>query len=196
MLRKYLCILAVLCLVLSVSGCKKEAPEQEEQSYPTLPEFREDLTPVQQLTAAIEKTRQQGKYDVRYGTKRTCDGQTEENSLLQAVTVQKPMNLDALYEYLPTLPRKDGFVQEFCELKLRVVPSNTGTLRFQMSQLAWEDAWQIMYDQKPEMEEDPSECEIAFEVDGAGRLSEFELIMTMGEETLTVFVAVTFTEDV
>lgn len=197
MLRKYLCILAVLCLVLTVSGCKKEAPEQgQEQSYPTLPEFREDQTPVQQLTAAIAKTREQGKYDVRYGTKRTRDGQTEENSLLQTVTVQKPLNLDGMYEYLPVLPRKDSFIQEFCEKKLRVIPSNTGILRFQMSQLEWEDAWQMMYDQKPENAEDPAECEIAFEVDGAGRLSGFELTMTMTEETWTVFVTVEFPEDI
>lgn len=195
MIRKYLCILAVMCLMFSASGCKTAQPQPQEQPYPTLPDFQEDMTPLQQLTAAIEKTRGQGEYEVRYGTNTVRDGQVEENSRLQSVSLQNPLDRDDMYEYLPLLPQKDGFLEEFCGRSMQVVPSNTGILRFQLADLEWEEAWQMMYDREPEGEFPQERCEIAFEVDAAGCFSGFEIIMTQEEETVKVFLSITFPED-
>lgn len=196
MIRKCLCILVTLCLALGVCGCKTPQPESKpEQTHPTMPEFREDLPPAQQLTDAIEKTRAQETYEVCYGTKRLCDEKNEEDSFCQSVTKREPLNWDIMFKDLPILPEKEDFIQIFCGKSLRVIPSNTGLLRFQMSDLEWEEAWPMMYNQEPEGEFEQAICEIAFEVDASGRLSGFEVIMSMEEETLTVFLSIAFPEE-
>lgn len=194
MIRKYLCILSVLCLILLAAGCKKEQPATE-QSYPTLPEFREDLTPLQQLSAAIEKVRAQRVYDIQYGTKVNRQSQTEENSRIQNVSPEKALDRVSMMDFLPYLPQKDGFLDAFCNNSLRIIPSNTGLMRFQLSDLTWEQTAQMMYDQIPEGAPDQASCEIAFEIDAHGRLSKFEVSMTMDEETLTAFLSISFPEE-
>lgn len=196
MIRKYLCIFVVLCLLLVASGCQAaQSGPASEQTQPTLPDFQEELTPLQQLLAAREKTQSHGSYEVRYGTRTVQNGQTEEKSQMQNVTTQKNLNLDAMYEYLPELPQKQSFLEEFCSRSMEIVPSNTGRLRFQMSGLTWEETWPMMYHQAPDSQLEQAECEVAFEVDAYGRLSDFELIMTMEEETRMVFLSIAFTED-
>lgn len=194
MIQKYLCVLIVLCLILMASGCKTKQPEPE-QSYPTLPDFREDLTPLQQLSAAIEKTREQGIYEVQYGTKEIYEGQTEENSRLQKISPENLLDRESMYDFLIYLPQTDSFLEEFCGQSLRVIPSNTGLLRFQLSDLTWEKAAQMMYDQIPEGVPEQATCEIALEIDALGRLSKFEVSMTTDEKTLMAFLAIFFPEE-
>ena len=192
MIRKCFCIFLIAILLLAISACVAEKPA-EEQFDPTFPTFREDLSPLEQLLEAIEKTKAQGSYEIRYGTTTERDGQIDETAQTQRVTPEKPINMDAMRQFLPLVPDRDGFLADFGNQPLRVVPSNTGVLRFMMPDLQWDEAAQLLYCEPPTENFGDALCEIALEVDDEGRLSQFELIMD-GEERVIVFITLTFPE--
>ena len=191
MTRKCLFVLVILLLAFGVAACKKAAPEQD-QTDPTLPDFDVEQSPAQQLAAAVDKTRQQNTYDIRYGVVTTCDGKSEEHSQTQAVSPEKPLDEAVMLAYLPQLPDRQEFLEDFCNRPLRIIPSNTGLLRYQLTELAWDDAAALLYSREPEHDFDGANCEIALEVDAQGRLSRLEIIVEMEAEKRTYFVDMTF----
>lgn len=194
MIRKFFVVIAVVLLTVCMTACKQDVPEPE-QSYPTLPEFDVNRTPAQQLEDAIDKTQQQNTYEICYGMVTAREGQSDEASRTQKVTPQQPLDRDALIAYLPLLPSREGFVADFCNSPLRIIPSNTGTIRYQLSDLEWKDAAAMLYGQAPEGDFSEALCEIAMEVDAQGRLSRLEIVLNQDDEELTVFLELTFAEN-
>lgn len=195
MVRKWFMMLTILLLALSLTACKPAPPEQEEV-YPTLPEFDQTQTPAQQLSSAIEKTGLQNTYEVRYGIITSRDGQTDEIARTQSVSPDQPLNRTALSEYLPMLPNRDGFLSDFCGSPLRIIPSNTGVLRYQLSELDWETASAMMYTGPMQSEYENMLCEIALEVDGDGRMSRVEIILSLENEKQITFLEFTFPDGI
>lgn len=194
MTRRFGYMITACALLLALSACTA-SPAGSEPSYPTLPSFPQEQTPAQQLAAAIDKTRAAKSYLIQYGT-RTCLGEeiTQEDAS-QSVSQDSPLNWDEILIKLPGLAIHEGFMEAFCGRPLRAIPSNTGIIRYEVSDLSWEDARELLYADNRETENPEMRWTVALVVDAAGRLSEFEITSEGEGETRTVFLSITFPED-
>lgn len=193
MTRKYLCLLMILLMAMLTAACSETEPEPEETA-PTLPAIREEWTPLQQLQDALDQTREQGCYTIRYGTIITRQDDKDEAAQTQSVTPQTPVDLEAIYQYLPQLPSRGDFLENFCNQPLRAVPSNTGVIRYLVSNLEWEEASQLLYGKATQPIYEAPLCQLTLEVDELGRLTGFELEVAGEEEQVTYYISITFAE--
>lgn len=191
MTRKWFCSLLAIFIVLAISACAPQYTEPE-ASYPTLPSFPEEQSPAQQLEAAIAKTEAEESYEICYGTVRQSEEENTEDSDSQTVSKDSPLNLEEMYEKLPYLPDNENFLQDFCNRSLRAIPSNTGIIRYQLTDLSWEDAQSLLYSQPREGEFDEAMCAVALELDADGRFSQLEITMETENAEFTVFLTITF----
>lgn len=192
MTRKYRYLAVALTLLLALTACTVPA-EETEPGYPTLPSFPLDRTPTQQLGDAIAKTREEGEYEVRYGTRLKVGEAMTEDTKTQAVSQNHPLDRDEIFAAVPDLPNREDFLERFCSRSLRVIPSNSGSLRFELAELSWEDARELLNSNHEELAD--GTWTIALTVDGAGRLSDFEMTLRRDGEIQTAFLTITFPKD-
>ena len=189
MTRRLRPVLAAVALLLTLTACttQEQLPTDPE---PTLPSFPLDQTPAQKLSAAIGMTAAEETYDIRYGT--IVD--TQEDAYTQAVSPSSPLDRAQMNVQVPELPDNADFLEAFCNSPLMISPSNTGIVRYFLQNLSWEEARSLLYLQEREAPLADAEWTIAIEVDGAGRLCNFEITADGEGESRSVFVTLTFPE--
>jgi hypothetical protein len=95
----------------------------------------------------------------------------------------------------PELAVRQNFLEQFGNQSLRIIPSNTGIIRYELSYLSWEDAEPLLYGDGRDAPFVDAHWTVSLTVDAAGRLSGFEITSEREEETRTVFLSITFPED-
>lgn len=193
MKRKLLSAVLAAVLVLSLTACAQPLAESED-SYPTLPSFSQEQTPLEQLEAAISNTRSAGECTLRYGIIRKTGDETTEESFSQSLSDAGEPDWATLYSQVPDFPDNTNFISDFCSHPLRAIPSNTGTIRYQLTDLSREDMDRLLYAAPRSEEAVQAVCGAALDIDADGRLCCFELTMETEQESLTIFLSVTFPE--
>lgn len=173
--KSFLRAVAAALLILALCGC---APEYAlpTSTFPTLPSVPLEQTPLEQLTAAMSAAWAQEAYTVTWGTDAEAHSQT--------VTADAPLDWQIIYSQIPALQLHDGFPEAFCASPLRVIPSNTGIIRYQLSDLSRADTLQLLYGQDREAEFDT--CQVAIET-LEGLFTRLELQFTAGETVTTYY---------
>ena len=194
MTRKIGYLLVPLALLLLMAACQPKY-EEPEVTDPTLPSISLDQTPVQQLAAAIEKTEAEEKFDIRYGIKTRVGEETAEDVHSQTVTEDQSFDRDRMWGKAPELAVRQNFLEQFGNQSLRIIPSNTGIIRYELLYLSWEDAEPLLYGDGRDAPLVDAHWTVSLTVDAAGRLSGFEITSEREEETRTVFLSITFPED-
>lgn len=187
MKRTLLAGLLAAALIWSLSACAPAAEPEDEG--PTLPSISKEQTPLEQLEAAIAKTHSAGPCKLRYGVMHKVGEETTEESFSQSGEI----NWQKLYGEVPNFPDNPALIRNFCSLPLRVIPSNTGTIRYQLTDLTRQELERLVYAQ-PRDEEATAVCALVMDVDADGRLFYFEMSMETEQETVTVFLSVIFPE--
>ena len=195
---KYLPLLTVLIL-FSLTACTKQEPTGEDTT-PTLPTFATHKTPWELLNEAIENTKAAASCTVRYGTVEKQGDTTTENIHSQTVTSEHPFDTDTLYQDVPSFPANEDFIADFCAMPLRVIPSNDGTFRYELSELSWDEFCSLMYGSTtpaPMYEAfSQAQCIAAIDVDDHNRLYRLECTAVLGgaedapARSLTFFLSV------
>lgn len=192
MKRTLLSIFAV-CLLLSLTACAR-TPAEETDEYPTLPSISENQTPLEQLQSAVTETNNAGKCTIDYGTIRKTADTSNDDRFSQALSDAQALDRTAMYADVPLLPNNPDFLRDFCSQPIRVIPSNTGTLRYQLSELSWNEMAALMYTHAPEETFPQAICAVAMDIDAHGRLHHLELTIEADKQTLTVYLTVSFDE--
>ena len=175
---------AAVLLALILTGC---APEysQPDNTYPTLPSFPLEQTPLEQLRSAMSAAWATEEYTL-------CWGQVMMEEIpggwdrTQAVTAENPPNWQSVYESMPLLELQENFPEDFCALPLRAIPSNTGIIRYQVSDLSREDAIALLYGEDRDVEFDS--CDVAIEILEC-RFTRLELQFAVDETLTTVYLS-------
>ena len=189
MTRKFGYILAAVAVLLALAACGSQSPAPTEPDHPTLPTIPQSQTPAQLLAAAIAGTEAAEAYDIRYGY-RTAEDQEQAHT--QSVSSQHPLDREALTQALPELPDRDDFLEQFCNRSLWAIPSNTGSIRYQLGDLTWEDARSLLYNQTRDNPFEGAQWTITLETDASGRLSGFELTGVLEGEAKTTFFSIAY----
>lgn len=189
MTRRFGCFLAAVVLLLTLAACNNQHLESPtEPSGPTLPSIPLEQTPAQMLSAAIARTETEESFEIRCGV-RTAAG---VNAFTQAVSPDRPLDREALHAKAPELPDREDFLEQFCGRSLTVTPSNTGTIRYQLAGLSWEDAQELLYIKGRMAPLEDALWDVTLAVDEQGRLCEFELTGQREEECRSAFLTITF----
>lgn len=191
-MKKRICsaLLAGL-LLLALSACTPEYHESED-TYPTLPSFPEEQTPLQQLEAAIAAAKTAGSRTVRYGTIHKTGEEITEETHSQTVSETQPFDRDALYAAVTYFPDNENFLQDFCNQPIRAIPSNTGTIRYQLTGLSCEDANRLLFSRSLYREYDSAVWAIFMDLDAEGRFCRLEVTAETQAETMSAFLSITF----
>lgn len=191
MTRSYSILMTVVAICLLLCAC---APTQElpEPSEPTLPSFSLEQTPFQQLSAALLQTKAEESFDIRYGTRTQAGEEITEHANSLTVSEDQPLNWETLYAALPELPDREDFLERFGAEPLRVIPSNSGVIRFETDQMSAQEAWELLYSDGDSQGD--GVWSVALAIDAAGRLREFEITAQREDEIRTVFLSLSFPE--
>ena len=170
-------ILTVILLLLSLAACAQEdAPEPD--TTPTLPTIAQSKTPLELLTEASEKTKNAASFTVRYGKVSVSGGENNEDTFTYHVSADQPFDTHSLYADVPDFPTNEALLSDFCTLPLRAIPSNDGTIRYELPELTVEALWKLMYGQSasaPEYSQSAQViCSAALVVGADGCLTEVE----------------------
>ena len=191
------CLLALLLL----AACSRQLPPTQD-TEPTLPSFSQEKTPLELLTEAVEKSKNTPSATVRYGTVTHQGEQKQEQIHAQSVSADCPLNLDAIRADLPDFPTNENCLADFCAGRIRVIPSNDGTFRYELPELTWDALWALMHG--PSTPDDRYGdytqilCTAAIDIDPQGRISRLEFITELfseaqqPERTVTVFLSVDY----
>lgn len=190
-MTRRICVLLAVLLMITLAACTPKY-EIEEAECPTLPSFSQELTPQQQLESGLGKTENEPEYEIRYGMICKSGEETTENEQVQRVDPNGLLDRQLMYEQLPYLPNNEAFLQEFCNRRLQAVPSNTGVIRYQLTDLGWEDAHALLYARTPEAVPEEGVWGIFMDLDANGRFSRLEITVEMEEELFTAFLRITF----
>ena len=168
---------AAIALMLALCGC---APEYTvpTSTYPTLPSVPLEKSPLEQLTDAMTAAFAQDAYTVTWG--QAPDGEAHS----QSVTPGTPIDWQTIYGEIPGLQLQDGFPKTFCNSPLRIIPSNTGIIRYQLSDLSRDDTLTLLYGQTTEVEFDT--CQVAIDT-LEGLFTRLEIQFTAGETVTTIY---------
>ena len=189
---RFVILWSVLSLLL-LTACA-HASQTPDDNAPTLPSFSQQQAPEVQLQAALETTRNCVPRTVRYGTVRQVGEDTVEDNRTQTVTADTPFDRADMYAAAPYLPHRETFLTELCRLPLQAIPSNTGIIRFCLTDLTWEQAQALFYEAPPVAEWTEAVCSVALDRDAEGRLCRVEVVFETPEAVLTAFVTLQFTD--
>ena len=193
MKKRILMALLWTFLVLPLAACS-ETPEPVKDNFPTLPDFQQEQTPLEQLTSAIDAARNAGSCTVEYGTVRAAGESTQEDTYTRSVSADQPFDRSVLYAQVPLFPNNEGFLEDFCNRSIRVIPSNTGTFRYQLDGLSWDEAKKLLYSSECEEDFSGAVCSVSIDIDPDGRLSRIQIDLDTETETVNVFLSVAFQE--
>lgn len=193
---KKLLTIFLLTLVLMLSACTRPVAE----THPTIatpPSIQTSKTPLELLTQAIENTQNADTFTIEYGTIITTGEDSTKNLYAQQLSPEHPFDWDALCTSVPDFPTNKHLLSDFCAGPLRAIPSNTGNIRYERTDLTHADMNLLMYAQSSETE-DHTIGTAAIEVDEHNRFTRLELILehygtddTL-QSTVTISLSITF----
>lgn len=197
-----ICLISLL-LLLSITACaNRNTPESD--TTPTPPSLPTHQTPFELLTAAVEKAKSTVPCTIQYGTINKSGDDIAQKLYSQAVSADQPWDADKLYRDVPDFPTNEALLSDFCSLPLRAIPSNNGTIRYELADLTWSQFWSLAYGSStPEdhfSEFRQALCSVTIETDANGRFSRLELTTELyrsedaPERTVTVFLAIQYPE--
>lgn len=147
-------LILILALVLTLTACAEPAVPTEDTT-PTPPTVSTQQTPYEILSAALSKTMAAEELTVevtKNGETRRHSGTPEEALAAAKQWIQNP-----------------NFLADFCATPLRAIPSNTGVIRYELSELTAAELSALL---GAEFSTEDA-CSIALEVDADGALSAF-----------------------
>ena len=193
---KNLLTIFLLTLVLMLSACTRPVAE----THPTIatpPSIQTSKTPLELLTQAIENTQNADSFTIEYGIITTTGDDAAKSLYTQQISPEHPFDWDALYTSVPDFPTNEHLLSDFCSGTLRAIPSNTGTIRYERTELTHPEMEQLMYAQSSERE-DHTTGTAAIEVDKNNRFTRIEFqLESYGadgalQRTVTVLLSITF----
>ena len=197
MKKSLLIFLFIAALVLS--ACAR--PDTDVQAtIPTPPSIQTNKTPLELLTQAIDNVQSTDTFAIEYGTITTAGEDTTKNLHTQQISPAHPFDWDALYTAVPSFPTNTHLLSDFCALPLRAIPSNDGTIRYELTELTMEDLNTLMYGQPSQALEYGEYAQvictasIGVDADGCFSRLEFTLELYQPEDQLarteTIFLCV------
>lgn len=142
-------LLIVALMIFTLSACTRK-PTENEGTYPTLPSIQQNKTPLELLTEATEKTKNAAAFTVRYGQITKSGDETTGDTFTQNVSADHSFDMATLYADVPDFPTNEALLSDFCALPLRAIPSNDGTIRYELPELTVEELNALMYGQSAE----------------------------------------------
>lgn len=191
---KKLLLTFLLTAVLALSACAQTAAGAQ-PTIPTPPSIQTSKTPLELLTEAVDNAKNAGPCTIQYGTVTTTGEDTIENLHTQQLSPEHPFDWDSLYTSVPDFPTNEHLLSDFCSGSLRAIPSNTGTIRYELTGLTRSETDTLMYGQVSEAEYLPNVIgTAAIEVDADNRftLLEFTLERYTADDTLHSTVTIAF----
>lgn len=193
MTKKCLFFLPAALLAAALTACAPQVTAPE-NFVSTLPSFHEEKTPLQQLEAAIAAAESAPSATISYGTIRTSGEDRTEDLHSQTVSETRPFDRDELYAAVAYFPTNEAFLQAFCSSPLRAIPSNTGIIRYQLTDLSWDNAASLLYGVSADAPMEQAVCAVSMDVDSEGRLCRLEVTMETETQSLTLFIQATFSD--
>ena len=172
---KKLLMIFLLTAVLMLSACTQPDADMQD-TIPTLPSIQASKTPLELLTEAVDTTKNNSTYTIVYGTITTIGEDTTEDLHTQQISPTHPLDWDALYTAVPDFPTNKNLLSDFCAGPLRAIPSNTGTIRYERTDLTHAEMDLLMYDQASETE-DHTIGTAAIEVDENNHFTRIEFLL-------------------
>lgn len=161
-------LLFILTLLLTLTGCTAPA-EPTLATIPTPPSIPHEQTPSQILSAALDRTLSAPSFTVEY----RVNG--------QPVATQSVIAGEAC-EPAAELIRNPNFLADFCAMGLRAIPSNTGTIRYEVTGLTADDLSALLGIEIAAGED----CSVALETNEKGYLTRFEYQAGPSSGSITV----------
>lgn len=187
-------LLTLLAVLLILSACVRPSAPSEDTT-PTPPSIQTTKTPLELLTEAITNTKNAGATSVQYGIISTTGDDKQENLYTQTLSPDHPLDWDALYAQISDFPTNKNLLSAFCSKSLRAIPSNTGTIRYEVTDLTGAEMSALLYGQAADNQNTIGT--VAMEVDASNRFTRLECLFTQYDQndtiqnTVMIFLAVT-----
>ena len=187
-------LLTLLAVLLILSACVRPSAPSEDTT-PTPPSIQTTKTPLELLTEAITNTKNAGATSVQYGIISTTGDDKQENLYTQTLSPDHPLDWDALYAQISDFPTNKNLLSDFCSKSLRAIPSNTGTIRYEVTDLTGAEMSALLYGQAADNQNTIGT--VAMEVDASNRFTRLECLFTQYDQndtiqnTVMIFLAVT-----
>jgi hypothetical protein len=166
-------IISLLVAVLALSACAQPTDKPRE-TIATPPTIQTSKTPLDLLTEAINNTKS-AACTIQYGTV-TIDGDdTAERFHTQQIDPAHPFDWDALYSAVPDFPTNENLLSDFCSGALQAIPSNTGIIRYERTDLSGAELSALLYGKSAGALN--AIGTIAIEVDASNRFTRLEFIL-------------------
>lgn len=203
-------VLILIVAVLLLTGCAGEQDPDLTLTYPSLPELPTQQTPLQQLTDAIDKTRELDRFVLSFGQEDLTRQQVEKaadgsyTSLLtvpdgqqificgtdrytldppEHTTADQPFTAQQVFQEAYALVHNPNFLQDFCAQRLIASPSTDGSFRYSLTELTAAQLYALIHGQEHEGELPEAICSATIDIDVQGRFTaiRFEAILPTEE---------------
>lgn len=183
-------LLLVMVLILSACAGPVNAPQD---TTPTPPTIQTTKTPLELLTEAVSNTQNAGACTVQYGIVTTAGEDQQKTLYTQALSPEHPLNWDTLYTQVPDFPTNEHLLPDLCSKSLQAIPSNTGVIRYQVTDLTDAEMSALLYGQAGDNQNITGT--VAIEADASNRFTRLELIWELdAQNTVTIFLSMQFSE--
>lgn len=187
---KKLLFLSILTAVLILPACARSSVQWQDTT-PMPPTIQTSKTPLELLTDAVTNTQNAGQRAVQYGTITTAGEETTKSLHTQTISADHPLDWATLYQQVPEFPTNESLFADFCTQNLQAIPSNTGTVRYELTDLTGPELEALMYGQVTESTDVPDAvCTAAIEVDKDNRLTRLEFKLEQNEQNAVTFVLI------
>lgn len=185
--RLFLTLLAT-AVILSACARPNDVPQD---TTPTPPSIQTTKTPLELLTEAVTNAKNAGACTVQYGTITSTGDDKEESFYTQPVSPDQPLDWDTLYAQVPAFPTNKLLLSDFCSKSLQAIPSNTGIIRYEVTDLTDAEISALLYGQSADTTNIIGT--IAIEVDANNRFTRLEFISEFDtQHTVTIFLSLKF----
>lgn len=176
-------ILPLLAAVLILSACARPT-DVPQDTTPTPPSIQTSKTPLELLTEAVTNTQNAGPHTIQYGTITTTGGDKKETLYTQTISPEQPINWDTLYAQVPNFPTNENLLSDLCAHSLRAIPSNTGTVRYELTDLTDAEMSALLYGQATDAPNNIGTIAVA--VDADNRFTRLECLFEQCDENDTI----------
>lgn len=176
-------ILTLLVMVLILSACARITPLPQDTT-PTPPSIPTTKTPLELLNEAIANTKSAETYTVQYGITTVAGDDKQETLYTQSVSPSQPLDWDTVYAQVPDFPTNTHLLPDFCSTPLQAIPSNTGTIRYEVTDLSDATMSALLYAQDTRFAD--AIGTVAIEVDANNRFARLECCFVYYDQNDTI----------
>jgi len=193
MVKRLFLTLLTAALLLSACARPTNAPQD---TTPTPPSIQASKTPLELLTEAVTNTKNAGACTMQYGTITTIGDDKKETLYTQTLSPEHPLDWDTLYAQIPDFPTNEHLLSDFCTHSLQAIPSNTGIIRYEVTDLTGAEMSALLYAQAAD--EQDIIGTVAIEVDASNRFVRLECLFDQYDQNdilqSTVMILLTITD--